>query len=235
MATDPAQRPLVRTGRPLDESGSPRDGPALELHPDGAAAELLASSPNPLVSSPAAGVWATLLESPAGATGRPVLLQWLAPDADGPPPHVHPTAETFEVVAGEFTVAVEGESTRLAPGETATVQSGRVHTFRNDTDEVVAFRAEVPSMQTVRGLFTAWGLDHERAADGEYDGPGAIDSLLLAEDMADETEMTTVPVPVQRFLWATAGRAARAAGYTGIDKRFIRDAFWERHVEQPRL
>jgi quercetin dioxygenase-like cupin family protein len=221
----------VRTGRPLDGDGEPVAGPVLNLDPEGRAAALFRRSSAPLVSDPAGRSWATLLERGE----RPELLQWLAPDAARPPAHVHPTAETFTAVEGELTVVVEGEPTRLASGETATVEPGREHTFRNDTDGVVAFRAEVPSMLMVEGLYTAWGATHERGGDGEYGGPGALRALLVGADMHDETTMTAAPVGLQRALWATVGRVARLLGRDGVEKRYLEGSFWRRHVEQPGL
>jgi quercetin dioxygenase-like cupin family protein len=221
----------VRTGRPLDGDGEPVAGPALDLDPEGRAAALFRRSSAPLVSDPAGRTWATLLERGE----RPELLQWLAPDAARPPAHVHPTTETFTAVEGELTVGVDGEPHRLAPGETRTVEPGREHAFRNDTDGVVAFRAEVPSMLLVKGLYTAWGVTHERGGNREYGGPGALRALLVAADMHDETTTAAAPVAVQRALWATVGRVARLLGREGVEARYLEDGFWRRHVEQPGL
>jgi len=240
--TTPA-RSVLRTGRPLDDGGDPTDGPALELAPDGRAATLLGASPRALASSPGQGTWATLLERPdEGDTDRPVLLQWLAADASEPPSHTHPTTETFEAVTGELTVVRDGEAMVLAPGESVTVEPGVEHAFRNDADETVAFRARLPSMRTVRALYSVWGMDHEGVfgsgppgSDGRYGEPGPLYGLLLAESLRGETTMAVAPFPVQRFLWATVVRVARAAGYRGVDERYLADAFWERRVEQPDL
>lgn len=230
-----AKRRRVTTGRTLGSDGTPTDGPALELDPDGRPAELLRTSPRPLVSGPSAGAWATLLETPAeGDTGRPVLLQWLAPDATAPPPHVHPTTETFEVLTGELTVVRDGIEDALGPAESVTVQPGVEHSFRNETDTVVAFRAVLPSMRTVASLYTVWGLDHEAGAGGNG-RPGPLRGLVMMADIYDETTVTAVPVLLQRLLWATVGRLARALGVDGIDESFLEDQFWERRVEQPAL
>lgn len=228
----------MTTGRPLDEHGEPIDGPGLTLDPDGPAARKLQDSPRPLVSSPGAGTWATLLESAEdGESTGPVLLQWLTPDASEPPAHYHPRPETFRAVEGELTVVVDGDARRLAPGEEVTVRPDEAHTFRNETDDVVAFTVELSSMRTVRGLFTIWGLDHEGAyaADGGYGEPGLLDALVISEGLRGDTTMTTLPPVVQRLLWATVGRAAKALGYQGVDETFVSDEFWERTVEQPRL
>jgi len=225
----------LRTGRPLAD-GTPTDGPALDLHPKSAASALLRQSPRPLVSDPVSETWATLLERPEqGETDRPVLVQWVSPESPAPPPHCHPTTETFRALAGTVTVVREGDPVRLDSGASLTVEPGQAHTFRNDTDETVAFSAALPSMLTVSALYTAWGLAHERGSDddGTYPGPGLLRSLVIAADLFDETTMSMAPLPVQRLLWAVVGRAARLSGVPGIDDAYLESPFWERHVEQP--
>ena len=230
--TTPAASTLT-TGRPLDEDGDPEDGPALELDPEGGAVSLLRRSPRALVSSPNTETWAALLETPdSGPTERPVLLQWLGPDAPEPPVHRHPTTETFETVDGSLTLQVDGETRSLTPGESVTVQAGVEHTFRNETSETVAFHAELPSMRTVASLYTAWALDHEGALDADGQ-PGFKRAIPISADVYPDTTMTAVPERIQRLTWATLGRALRAMGYEGIQERYLADDFWERHVEQP--
>ncbi|WP_313692428.1 cupin domain-containing protein [Halorarum halobium] len=233
--TDRSRGRTLRTGRPLVD-GRPVAGPTLELDPESPASALLRQSPHPLVSDPAGGTWAALLERPdSGRSDRPVLVQWVSPASPEPPVHYHSTTETFRPLEGQLTVVREGDPIRLDPDESLTVEPERAHTFRNDTDEVVAFEAELPSMRTVNGLYTAWGLAHERGRDGDgtYPGPGPVQSLVLAADLADETTMTTIPRPIQRLLGATVGRIARLTGAAGRTDAYLDASFWNRHVEQP--
>lgn len=227
----------LTTGRPLDD-GTPIEGPALELDPDGPAAALFADSPHALASGPGLGVWSTLLD-PWTDDGVPEILVWMAPDATPLPAHVHTeTSERFESVEGELTVVEAGDPHRLAPGEERTVAPGTAHYFRNDTDDVVAFRAAVPWRKTVETQYTVFGLDHEGAfgADGEYGEPSALYGLVLSEYLREGTRITDgPPFLLQRVLWATVGRLARARGHRAVEERFLDDAFWERTVEQPDL
>ena len=58
-----------------------------------------------------------------------------------PPPHIHPQqVEEYEVLEGSFDVVVEGEWRTLAPGESASVPLGALHTFRNRSGSVVRVR-----------------------------------------------------------------------------------------------
>jgi quercetin dioxygenase-like cupin family protein len=65
----------------------------------------------------------------------------LPPGCVPPPPHVHPQQiEEYEVLAGRFDVVVEGRWRTLAPGESASVPVGALHTFRNRSGETVRVR-----------------------------------------------------------------------------------------------
>lgn len=226
----------ITTGRPLDD-GEPTDGPALEIDPDGPAAELFRASSFPLASSPGARMWSSILRYPEDET-RPAMLVWVDPGATPLPEHVHTNGpETFEAVEGTCTIVLDGEPLRLEAGESLTIVPGQEHTFRNDTDEVIAVRATVPWKLTIDTQFTLFGLDHDGAfarGDG-YGQPGPLQALVMSEAIRNGTTITAVPMPAQRVLWATVVPVARRLGYTAVDDRYLDPAFWERHVEQPDL
>ncbi|MBK3586481.1 cupin domain-containing protein [Streptomyces sp. MBT57] len=63
-----------------------------------------------------------------------------APDAPGPPPHVHHQhEEAFHVTAGELTLDVDGRTLTLGQGEYAVVPRGAVHRPYNTSDVPVTF------------------------------------------------------------------------------------------------
>jgi mannose-6-phosphate isomerase-like protein (cupin superfamily) len=65
----------------------------------------------------------------------------LPPGCVPPPPHVHPRqVEDYEVLAGRFDVVVDGRWRTLAPGESASVPVGALHTFKNRSGETVRVR-----------------------------------------------------------------------------------------------
>jgi quercetin dioxygenase-like cupin family protein len=65
----------------------------------------------------------------------------LPPGCVPPPPHVHPhQVEDYEVLAGRFDVVVDGRWRTLAPGESASVPLGALHTFKNRSGETVRVR-----------------------------------------------------------------------------------------------
>ena len=78
----------------------------------------------------------------AEADGESLEMEFvLPPGCIPPPPHIHPQqVEEYEVLEGCFDVVVEGKWRTLAPGESATVPIGALHTFRNRSRGMVRVR-----------------------------------------------------------------------------------------------
>ena len=86
---------------------------------------------------------AYIVRRPAAETsGEYVEMEFvLPPGCVPPPPHVHPQqVEEYEVLEGSFDVTVDGRWRTLAPGESASVPQGALHTFRNRSGAVVRVR-----------------------------------------------------------------------------------------------
>jgi mannose-6-phosphate isomerase-like protein (cupin superfamily) len=84
-----------------------------------------------------------IVRSPAAdSEGAFVEMEFVLPSGCvPPPPHVHPhQVEDYEVLAGHFEVVVDGRWRTLAPGESASVPVGALHTFRNRSGETVRVR-----------------------------------------------------------------------------------------------
>jgi mannose-6-phosphate isomerase-like protein (cupin superfamily) len=70
------------------------------------------------------GGWEVVHESPNLEVG---VLVRIAPTPD--PPVRHTADEVYVILAGEATLAAEGESRRLKPGDAAFVAAGKEHHF----------------------------------------------------------------------------------------------------------
>jgi mannose-6-phosphate isomerase-like protein (cupin superfamily) len=84
-----------------------------------------------------------VVRRPAAETdGESVEMQFVLPSGCVPPsPHIHPRQEEeYEVLERRFDVVVDGEWRTLAPGGSATVPIGALHTFRNRSGAVVRVR-----------------------------------------------------------------------------------------------
>ncbi|HEX2097332.1 MAG TPA: cupin domain-containing protein [Solirubrobacterales bacterium] len=83
-----------------------------------------------------------VLSSAADNDGAFVEFEFvLPPGCVSPPPHIHAElTEEYEVLEGNFDVMVDGSWTTLAPGQSASVSPGALHTFRNRSGETVRVR-----------------------------------------------------------------------------------------------
>jgi quercetin dioxygenase-like cupin family protein len=69
------------------------------------------------------------------------LEMFFPPTTEDVPRHIHPgQAETYEVIEGTFRVLIGSEWHELAPGQSATVPPGTVHTFRIAGDQPARVR-----------------------------------------------------------------------------------------------
>lgn len=121
------------------------------------------------------------------------LLFTLPPGGRGPPAHVHPHVEDWEVVEGTLDARVAGKHRRLDAGASLSVPPGTAHTFRNSGERLV----RVLDRHRPAGRFEEF-LRREMAlsADGVH-RPGTLLRLAVLWDDYRDTQ-------------APPGRAARA-------------------------
>jgi len=125
---DPAPRPLIVRGDDVDDE------------PVDAAAGL------------SKGV---LIDERDGAPNFAMRRFVLDPGAEVPR-HTNAVEHEQYVLAGEYTVGIDGEERTVAAGDALLIPAGAVHWYRNDGDEPGAFVCVVPN-----------GDDEIRVVDGE--------------------------------------------------------------------
>lgn len=82
--------------------------------------------------------------------GQSLEMEWvLAPHSAGTPIHIHPSAtESYEVLEGKLDVYIDGTWTTLSSGQSASVNPGVPHTFRNAADTPTrVYNTHSPAMQ----------------------------------------------------------------------------------------
>ena len=72
--------------------------------------------------------WVVLVDSAQTGGSFSVVEQWM-PAGYGPPPHVHPVDEWFEVVEGDIVFHVGGQEITAGAGDSVWIPRGTVHTF----------------------------------------------------------------------------------------------------------
>jgi len=220
------------TGRTLDAAGEPVAGTGFDVDPDGGLAALLRDRTGALTSHPTRAVWSAPLPPPDDADViRSIGVH--EPGFDGPPEHYHEdSVEVFDVRAGEATFLIDDREVPVAAGETLTVDAGQRHTFRVEGDELCHMVVDIRSPGKLRHVLpTLGGLAHDDEASAE----NPLQAAALADRLAGNTVFTTPNERVVRSLTGALAPVARLAGYDGAYGKYGRDAFWERHVEQPAL
>lgn len=145
----------------------------------------------------------------ADTEGRSLEMEWeLAPRSGGTPVHIHPhAAESYEVLAGEFDVYVDGAWRTLGVGERARVEAGVPHTFRNNSDAPTrVYNAHEPAMK-----FDEYFARLHRVVSSGVVSPGRMTPkamlylALVMTSQEDEIRSVKPPHAVMRVL-AAIGR-----------------------------
>lgn len=221
-------RTLVN-GEPVDEGLTlPVDSPTLKI---------LKTAFSPLLSNPIRGEYGAGLVSAEETDGKYMrALALTPPGAGGPPPHYHPNyAEHFEVIEGEFVFELDGQNQMLHRGDSITVEPGRVHTFRNESDSYSTCTVEARSAGRLTDtIHLLWGLGHEDGLNSNGQ-PSFLQAMVMAEEMGDDTIFASPPESIQKFMVALFAPLGRLLGYSAKYPKYDEDSFWEARVEQPDL
>lgn len=219
----------VTTGRTLDAAGDPVPGTGFEVDPAGDLAALLRERTGPLTSHPTRPAWAAPLPADEGVL-RSVSV--FGPGYAGPPEHYHEVSEeSFEIRRGAVVFECEGDARQVAAGGRFRVQTGTRHTFRPAGDARAVVVTEISPPGTIGHVLpTLGGIAHDDAVDA--DSP--LQRAAIADRLDGDTVFTGTDPRLTRPLTALLAPVARLRGYRGAYGKYQQDAFWRRHVEQPR-
>ncbi|WP_299235550.1 cupin domain-containing protein [Natronomonas sp.] len=215
------------TGRTLNERGDPIPDTGFEVERGSWLDDRIRDRTGPITSHPTRAVWGLPLTDGDGPIRTASVL---GPGYDGPPAHYHDrSVELFDVKTGSLTMTLDEEDRTVSAGETATVDTGVVHTLRNETTERVVVVTEIRSPGRLRQVLpTLGGLAHDRSRTSE----DPLQQALIADVLGDNTTFVR-----EEGLAGSAASAlapiARLAGYQGAYATYTQPAFWRAHVEQP--
>lgn len=174
------------------------------------------------IANPLSGEEFVFLQTAAETNGEAFQFQWtLKPDGVMPFAHRHMRqTETFEVVAGEMTVRVDGRDVVVRPGETIVVPMGATHQPRcTSVDPLVARVTFRPALHAETTLETICGL----ASDGIADKKGQPSFLRLAvmtSAYPGENYMGGIPIVAQRVVLFVAAALGRLLGYPAVYAKY---------------
>jgi mannose-6-phosphate isomerase-like protein (cupin superfamily) len=143
------------------------------------------------------------------------IEMWTDPGGGVRAEHIHPALEEhYEVLEGEITINLDGESRRLGVGERAVVPPGVRHSFENTGDRPAHLVAEAEPAQELRESiedgarlarterFSATGLPQSIRA--------LVEAAALAERYRETVVLTSPPRFLQRILFPPLARFARS-------------------------
>jgi quercetin dioxygenase-like cupin family protein len=140
----------------------------------------------------------------------PVVIDFYMPDgAQAPPPHYHPNGqrETFEVLKGSFEVKLDGKWQTVNEGETAVVEPGVIHTFRNKSGaEVVLRNVHTPAYSFERYMRRIHAIATERKLE-KLTPVGMIAMARLWSEHPDTMRPGPPPLRIAMPALAALGRA----------------------------
>jgi quercetin dioxygenase-like cupin family protein len=120
--------------------------------------------------------------------------------------------ERFEVLEGELTVQLDGETRTLAPGEQITIPPGAAHHYANTSEQDVVFRFDVwPAARFEAMVVTLFALGMEGRTDAKG-APSPLQMAVLLDEYGDVLEVVGPPRWLQRLAIPVLARIGRSRG-----------------------
>lgn len=225
----------ITTGRTIDQNGQFVDGSGFEYENGSRIAELLDQRISPLLSQPFTGEFVFALVSPAETNGEFERGAGVFPVGNaGPPEHFHPTYdEHFDIVQGDFIFVVDGKEQRASAGDQLLIPKGVPHTFRCVGKQFgIAIVETRPAARISNVISTLFGSAHEGRLTSTGQ-PKFWHAMLIGSEYADDTVFTNPPPSIAIPLAKALAPISRMLGNVAVDPKYLEEAFWAAHVEQP--
>ena|SRR5690554_6479726 len=174
-----------------------------------------------IMTNPANGDTYEFLETAADTTGERVTLKATI-CSKGPlvPKHYHRFQdETFEIISGQLTILLDGQTSILSAGEKITLHKNVAHNHYNSGDAPVTYIHTVtPALDFDYLIETLTGLAASgKSKDGKY---GLVQDLVILKYMESKSYLADIPIGIQKVLMHTVAPIARLFGYRAIYKKY---------------
>lgn len=136
------------------------------------------------------------------------------------PKHFHVFQdETFEVISGQLTIFLEGETKKLSEGEKITLPKNIPHNHYNNEDTAVTYIHSVtPALDFDFLIENLVGLAADgKSKNGKY---GLVQELVALKYLDSKSYLADIPVGVQKLLMNTIAPIGRLFGYRAIYKKY---------------
>ncbi len=134
--------------------------------------------------------------------------------------HLHTTTdETFEVISGQLTYVLNGETKTITAGEKVTLPKGKPHTHYNEgKEDLVMYQTFTPSLDIDLFLENLFGLDAEgKVPNGQ---PAFLQLMVWGKTLQSKAYIASVPLGLQKALSFILAPVGRIIGYKAVYKRF---------------
>ena len=181
--------------------------------------------PGTVLHNPLTAEWGRLLE----ASPERIVAEAISTPAGGVRVrHRHPQqTESFEVLAGELTVVLDGETRVFGPGARAIISPGVAHCWTSTGGEPLYARLTMsPALEFLDSIAAMWGLCALGRAhpDGS---PRPLDAVLLAEAFTNDIQLCSPPPALQKAAARILGSLIRATGRSVTNPTVLQAAIVE--------
>jgi len=178
-------------------------------------------TPGKTLRNPATGDTFEFLETALGTQGAQVLLRsTLHTKGELVPNHLHVLQEEyFEVLSGQLTVRLNGETRVLGPGDSLALPPNEAHNHFNAGDGPVTYLHRIrPALDFDYLMETLVGLAADgKARNGKY---GLLQELVSLKYLDSKSYLADVPIGVQKLLMAVLAPLGRLLGYRAVYKKY---------------
>lgn len=136
------------------------------------------------------------------------------------PSHFHVLQdETFEVLSGQLTVVLDGQTKQLAAGEKITLPKNIPHNHFNAEHTAVTYIQSVsPALDFDYLIENLVGLAADgKSKNGKY---GLMQELVTMKYLDSKSYLADLPVALQKLLMHTIAPIGRLMGYRAIYKKY---------------
>lgn len=174
-----------------------------------------------IITNPVNGDSYEFLETARDTKGAQVTMKAII-KSKGPlvPKHFHTLQdETFEVISGQLTILLNGETHLLRAGEKITLPKNIPHNHYNNEDTPVTYIHTVaPALDFDFLIETLVGLAAEgKTKNGKY---GLTQQLVTLKYLDSKSYLADMPTGLQKALANIIGPLGRLFGYRAVYKKY---------------
>lgn len=174
-----------------------------------------------IMTNPANGDTYEFLETAGDTRGERVTLKAnINSKGQLVPNHYHRFQdETFEIISGQLTVLLDGQTSILSAGEKLTLHKNTPHNHYNNGDVPVTYIHTVtPALDFDFLIETLTGLAASgKSKNGKY---GLVQDLVILKYIESKSYLADIPIGIQKILMRTVAPIARWFGYRAVYKKY---------------